>query len=137
MAVQTVDGLNNNAIALSNYLGNEISNALIEEDGSNLFGHAVVESGNDSDYVVLGSTNKHTSDTRSDLDFYLTKVGIDGMVSSTTGFTTIIGGTGNETGAAIVQADDNGFVFLGTMQNTNLVEMMVLVKVNNKGELIN
>jgi hypothetical protein len=92
----------------------------------------------DGDIVVLGSTNEHADgSSRSDLDFYLTKVGKNGTISSLSGFEKLIGGTGNETGVAIVQADDRGFVFLGTMQNTNEVKLMVLVKVNLKGELIN
>jgi len=130
VAVQTVVGTNNNAIAISNYDSNRpLSNALIETDGD--LSAQVVVRASDGDFVVLGTT-KNTSGTRSDLDFYLTKVGIDGKEGSLTGFTNIIGGTGNETGAAIVQAEDKGFVFLGTMQN-----LMMLVKVNSKGELIN
>jgi hypothetical protein len=136
--VQTVTSTNN-AIAMSNYNSSvEISSVLIEEEGNDLYAYSVIQA-NDGDFVVLGSTNKHSNSStpRSDLDFYLTKVGIDGIVSNAKGFTNIIGGTGDETGAAIVQADDNGFVFLGTMKNTNDVNLMVLVKVNYKGELIN
>lgn len=135
IAVQTVVSTNS-AIALYTLTTSD-EPALLEDSEKDLFAHAVVQA-SDGDYVVLGSTNKHADGTsRADLDFYITKVGIDGTVSSSTGFTEIIGGTGIETGAAIVQAEDKGFVFLGTMQNTNEVKLMVLVKMNNKGELIN
>jgi len=135
--VQSITGPNR--IAFSRYEGGTEKIYTIQEEGNSLFAQAVVQSTGDNEYVVLGNTDKHTngSDTRSDLDFYLTKVGADGTVNKDRGFTKIIGGTGNETGAAIVEADDGGYVFLGTMKNTNEVELMVLVKVNSKGELIN
>lgn len=138
--VQTVVGdAGNKEIAMALYNnGVEQPNYLIKEPDFDLTAHNVVRA-SDGDFVVLGATNKHLkgSNTRSDDDFYITKVGFDGTVSATSGFTNIIGGTGKETGAAIVQADDGGFVFLGTMQNTNEVNLMVLVKVNSKGKLIN
>jgi hypothetical protein len=129
------------AIAFTNYNYSIIlpnNYALIEEETYNLKANAIIQA-KDSEFVILGSTDKHLNGdaTRSDFDFYITKVGINGEVSSSTGFTNIIGGTGNETGAAIVQADDGGYVILGTMKNTNEVNLMVLVKVNSNGELIN
>ncbi len=133
--VQTVLASNgtNTAIAMSNYSnGVEEFPVLIETEGVNLTANTVVQA-QDGDFVVLGSTEVPG---RPDKDFYLTKVGLNG-VAGITGFTNIIGGTGTETAAAIVQADDKGFVFLGTMLNTNEVELMVLVKVNSKGKLIN
>ena len=63
-------------------------------------------------------------------------MGIDGVIG-TYGFSNIIGGVGNESGVAAVQADDEGFVCLATMENSNGVNIMMLVKVNNEGELIN
>ena len=138
--VQTVN--TSNGIVLATYgSGLQQSSVLIEESTddvlNSLFANAVIESGNDA--VILGSTNKHADkSTRTDLDFYIAKVGsTNGVEGSTSGFKTYIGGTGNETGAAIVKADDGGFVFLGTMANTNDVKLMVLGKVNSKGELIN
>jgi hypothetical protein len=137
--VQTVNNNSKEAIALAIYdsLVRETVVLLEHAEKDRLAGTVIQAS--DGDIVILGSTNEHIDGSnRSDLDFYLTKVGKDGTINSTvSGFETIIGGTGNETGVAIVQSDDQGFVFLGTMQNTNEVKMMVLVKVNLKGELIN
>jgi len=133
--VQTVLATNgtNSAIAMSNYVsGVEQFPALIESEGVSLRAHTVVQA-TDGDFVILGSTDVPG---RPDTDFYLTKVGLQG-VTGTTGFTQIIGGTGSESAAAIVQADDKGFVFLGTMRNTSDINLMMLVKVNSNGELIN
>lgn len=138
--VHSVDNINTNrsGIVVAEYAnGAEINNFKIEDADYDFFANTVLQA-SDGDIVILGSTNKHADgSSRSDLDFYITKVGIDASVSSVSGFTSIIGGTGNETGAAIVQADDRGFVFLGTMKNTNEVNIMVLVKVDVNGELIN
>ena len=136
--MQTVIKNGRRAIGLVNYRsGFPTTTGFVIEEGYDLYGNAVMQS-SDGDFVVLGATNKHLdgSTTRTDLDFYLAKVGYDGSVSSS-GFINIIGGTGNETGAAIVQAEDRGFVFLGTMQNTNDVKLMMLVKTNFRGELVN
>lgn len=140
--VQTVKTIDNETgIAMAIYDSfTLVKTALISQSKINFTAGTVIQA-SDGDIVILGSVNKRTNDpeneTRSDLDFYITKVGDNGSVSSISGFTNIIGGTGDETGAALVQADDRGFVFLGTMKNTNEVNIMVLVKVDVNGELIN
>ena len=93
--------------------------------------HGVV---NKDELVILGSVGESTVDT----DFFITRVErLDGSVNPDTGFEKRIGGVGKETGAAIKQAADGGFVFVGTLDNTNENKVVVLVKVNSKGELIN
>jgi hypothetical protein len=135
--VHSVDNTKSGIVVAEYTDGAEINNFIIEDPAFDYYANTVLQA-SDGDIVILGSTNKHADGTtRSDLDFYITKVGFDGSESSVSGFTNIIGGTGNETGAAIVQAEDRGFVFLGTMKNTNEVNIMVLVKVDVNGELIN
>ena len=136
--VQTVTNSNNKteiALVAFDSLGASTPESIGRAEKNYSVGTVIQAS--DGEYVVLGSTDDHGTDARSDLDFYISKVGIDGFESAVGGFTNIIGGTGDETGAAIVQAEDRGFVFLGTMLNTSDVKIMVLVKVNVKGELIN
>ncbi len=136
MVVQTVIRNGRRAIGMVNS-STPGSPGFVAEEGYDVYANAIVQAA-DGEYVVLGATNKHLdgSTTRTDLDFYVAKVGFDGTVGNA-GFINIIGGTGNETGVAIVQAEDRGFVFLGTMQNTNEVKLMMLVKVNIKGKLVN
>ena len=133
--VQTVDNGKKN-IAMVTYNSTSASPPIIIGDVTKNYEAASVVQASDGDFVILGSTDKH-SDSRTDSDFYITKVGFDGTISTLSGFENFIGGTGDETGAAMVQADDRGFVFLGTMENTNKVKFMVLVKVNIRGEMIN
>ena len=137
--VQTINNNNGKtAIALVIYNAqDQAEDPVIISTAKNLVAGTVLQA-SDKELVILGSTDDHGDDeNRSDLDFYITKVGFDGTVSSSTGFTNTIGGTGDETGVAIVQAEDKGFVFLGTMLNTNGVKIMVLIKVNINGEMIN
>jgi hypothetical protein len=133
--VQTVDNGNKN-IAMVTYNPTSVSPPIIIGDITKDSEAASVIKASDGDFVILGSAD-NPSDSRPDSDFYLTKVGFDGTVSAVSGFEEFIGGTGEESGSALVQADDRGFVFLGTMENTNKVKIMVLVKVNIRGELIN
>ena len=133
--VQTVDNGKKN-IAMVTYNSTNASPPIIIGDITKNYEAASVIKASDGDFVILGSTD-NPSDSRTDSDFYLTKVGFDGTVSAVSGFEEFIGGTGDESGSALVQADDRGFVFLGTMENTNKVKIMVLVKVNIRGELIN
>ena len=147
--VQTAKNANNkNTIEVGTYYaitGDPKQTFSIGSSDNNYSVGSVIQA-TDGSIIIIGSTdervNKNEDDieknkNRSDVDFYLTKVDDNGSVSSVNGFTAIIGGTGNEEGVAIVQANDRGFVFLGTMLNTNGVKMMVLVKVDVRGELIN
>ena len=130
-----------NEIALSTYTTNPDNpvTSTIAINGFSLVPNAVIQDPKFNEYVILATTtrNRDNDPTRSDTDFYITRVGADGVVSEATGFTTIFGGTGNEEGVAIVQADDGGYVILGTMRNTNDRDLMVLLKINSNGELIN
>ena len=71
-----------------------------------------------------------------DTDYFVKKVGYEGSELSN-GFTLMFGGEGSETAKKIIQADDNGYVFIGTLENTNDVDFIVLVKITKDGQLIN
>jgi len=135
--VQTVINNGNKDIAFVTYDSLAVRTVLLSPNTAKNYYASTVVHASGSEYVVLGSTDDHGQSSRSDLDFYITKVGVDGSVSSISGFTSIIGGTGDETGAAIVQAEDRGFVFIGTMHNTSDVKIMVLMKVDVNGNMIN
>lgn len=135
--VQTVinEGIRDIALVVYDTLNKD--EFLLSDNTAKNYYAGTVMLASDGDIVVLGSTDNHGESARSDLDFYITKVGPNGEVSSISGFTSIFGGTGDETGVAIVEAEDRGFVFLGTMHNTNDVKLMVLMKVDVNGEMIN
>lgn len=98
--------------------------------------NSVVKS-RDGSYVVLGSTTSTGGDaTRSDTDYFIKKVAYNGTELSD-GFTLTFGGTAEEYGTKIIQADDDGYVFIGTHENPNEVDFMVLVKITKDGKLIN
>ena len=48
----------------------------------------------------------------------------------------MFGNTGSETGSAIIQAEDGGYVFVGTL-NDNDIDLMMLAKINSQGKLEN
>ncbi len=104
---------------------------VFSEAGNDVYGNAAITA-SDGSIVVLGYTDKRVdgNGARTDYDLYVRKTG-------TTGFTRIIGGTGNETGSALVQATDGGLVILATMTNTNDVDLMMLVKLTREGKLTN
>lgn len=104
---------------------------VFDETGNDVFGSAAITA-SDGSIVVLGYTDKRVDGNaaRTDYDLYIRKTG-------TAGFTRIIGGTGNETGSALVQAEDGGLVVLATMTNTNDVDLMMLVKLTREGKLTN
>ena len=106
------------------------------DDGFNYTAHSLVKSRNDGSYVIIGSSNNNGSTARQDTDYFVKKVGYEGSELSN-GFTLMFGGEGSETAKKIIQADDNGYVFIGTLENTNDVDFIVLVKITKDGQLIN
>ena len=136
--VQTVSTSNGNGIAFSQVDEGGTTNPVIitPDDNFNYTAHSLVQT-RDGSYVVLGSSDNHLADevTRRDTDFYIKKVGHNGTNISD-GFTLMFGNTGSETGSAIIQAEDGGYVFVGTL-NDNDIDLMMLVKINSQGKLEN
>jgi hypothetical protein len=131
-AVKTLNTGGGSSIGLSHFtIMGELQNYSIGTDGFNYFAHSVSRT-NDGELIILGSKG-----TTIDTDFYIIKVGYDGLIHSEFGFENTIGGIGRETGAAIKQAGDGGYIFTGTLENVNDTKLIVLIKVNGKGELKN
>ena len=132
-SVFTVNNGIDNSIGLTHFTAdtNSEPTILIGTETSNYFAHSLSKT-SDGEFIILGSTG-----TTIDTDFYLTKVGDNGAIHSQYGFETTIGGIGRETGAAVRQAPDGGYIFTGTLENVNDTKLIVLVKVNSKGELKN
>jgi|GEM_PF-3292707 len=138
VAVQSINDTNGSSIGISHFDTDiDITTTLDrkQRDG-NFYAHAVVSSSGGD--VILGSTDFHEGNSnRTDRDIYIARADITGGFDDLTGFELFIGGDGEETGAKIRQAADGGFIAIGTVENTNKAKSMVVIKINNKGELLN
>ena len=128
-AVQTI--LVNGKTAIGFYTpSNNITIELANEDVNLTAGSmSILERAQGDEYIIVGSS----STGRTDSDFYIAALEFNGDLL----FEHTFGSTGSEHAVAVVPGHNGGFVMLGTLENTNDVDLMVLVKVNNNGELIN